>query len=187
MTKLDFAINAALVFSYVALAMGDKAGLLTFAEEAGDYLPPNRGSGQLNRILDELYSVQATAMNSSFRDAYLQLQSRLRKRSLLLFFTDLTDPDTAKSAVKYLGLLSRRHLCVCVAIGDPEVAEWAAKTPKDESEIYRQVIALTTLQDRALALSELRRAGVQVVDTLPEALTAEAVNRYLELKTAGRL
>jgi uncharacterized protein (DUF58 family) len=167
--------------------MGDKAGLLTFAEETEAYLPPNRGTGQLNRILEELYAVQATTMNASFADAYLHLQTYLRKRSLLLFFTDLTDPETAKSAVKYMGLLARRHLCVCVAIGDPEVAEWAAKAPQNDSEAYRQVVALTMLQDRARALAELQRVGVQVMDTLPQNLTAEAVNRYLELKTAGRL
>jgi uncharacterized protein (DUF58 family) len=187
MTKLDFAVNAALVFSYVALALGDKVGMMTFAEEPGAFLPPHAGSPQLNRILDTLYDVQASVMDTSFVEAYLHLQRHVRKRSLLLFFTDLTDPETARSAVKYMGMLARRNLCVCVAVGDPEVAEWAAAVPESDGEVYRQAVALSTLADRARALSELRRAGVQVVDTLPQTLTAEAVSRYLQVKQAGLL
>ena len=53
--------------------------------------------------------------------------------------------------------------------------------------MYRQAVALTTLEERAVALSNLRRAGVQVVDTLPHTLTAEAVSRYLQVKQAGLL
>ncbi|MBW3623824.1 MAG: DUF58 domain-containing protein, partial [Armatimonadetes bacterium] len=187
MTKLDFGVNAALVSSYVALALGDRVGMMTFAEDAGAYVPPHAGSNQLNRILEELYAVQASTMDTSYVEAYIHLQRYLKKRSLLLFFTDMMDPETARSAVKYMGLLARRHLCVCVAVGDPEVAEWASLVPADEEEVYRQAVALTTLGDRANALTQLRRAGVQVVDTLPQTLTAEAVHRYLQVKQAGLL
>jgi uncharacterized protein (DUF58 family) len=187
MTKLDFAVNAALIFSYVALGLGDLVGMLTFTDAAGEFLPPDRGEGQLRRILEGLYRVQASTLDSSYPDVYLQLQNRLRRRSLLLFFTDLMDRESSQSAIRYMGLLARRHLCVCIAIGDPEVAEWAGKTPSDDEEVYRQAVALSALRDRAVALNELRRMGVRVVDALPESLTAEAVRRYLEAKRRGAI
>ncbi|GIV98486.1 MAG: hypothetical protein KatS3mg057_3143 [Herpetosiphonaceae bacterium] len=44
--KVDYAINAALLLSYVAMLKGDHIGLLTFADHVGSYLPPRRGKGQ---------------------------------------------------------------------------------------------------------------------------------------------
>ena len=43
------------------------------------------------------------------------------------------------------------------------------------------------LHDRAELLAGLERQGVMVVDTVPERLTVDAVNRYLSLKTGARI
>ncbi len=187
MTKLDFAVNAALVFSHVALAMGDRVGLLTFSEEIGEFIPPGAGSDHLPRILHALYRVQASRLDSDFAEAYLQVERELRKRSMILLFTDLMDAESNQHTVKYLGMMARRRLCVCVAVGDPEVAEWATRPPVSDEGVYRQAVALATLNDRAIALADLRRRGVHVMDTLPHTLTAEAVNRYLQVKARGLL
>ena len=47
MTLLDYAINASLVLSYVAIHRDDKAGLTTFAHRVETFLPASRRHSQM--------------------------------------------------------------------------------------------------------------------------------------------
>lgn len=60
MTLLDYAINASLVLSYVAIHKEDRAGLATFADRFDTFLPASRQGGQMQTILEALYSQQTT-------------------------------------------------------------------------------------------------------------------------------
>src|SRR6202011_5999540 len=46
LTKLDHAINAALLLVHVALRSGDRAGMLAFSDTVTDTLPPRAGTAQ---------------------------------------------------------------------------------------------------------------------------------------------
>ena len=60
MTLLDYAINAALVLSYVAINKQDKAGLVTFADQFDTFVPADRQPTQMQLILESLYHQQTT-------------------------------------------------------------------------------------------------------------------------------
>ena len=55
MTLLDYAINATLILSRVALLKQDRAGIVTFSETIGQVLPADRRAAQMNNILETLY------------------------------------------------------------------------------------------------------------------------------------
>src|SRR5262249_15077849 len=54
MQKVDYAANAALLLAYVALGLGDRVGLLTFADRVEAYVPPARGRRQMQLLLNAL-------------------------------------------------------------------------------------------------------------------------------------
>ena len=56
MTLLDYAINASLVLTNVALMRQDKAGLVTFSNKIGTFLPADRKGTQMETILESLYN-----------------------------------------------------------------------------------------------------------------------------------
>ena len=58
MTLLDYAINAALVLSYVTINKQDKAGLVTFADQFGTFVAPSKQEGQMQTIQEALYAEQ---------------------------------------------------------------------------------------------------------------------------------
>lgn len=60
MTLLDYAINASLVLSYVVMRKEDKAGLVTFNEHFDTFIPASRQPGQMQALLENLYSQQTT-------------------------------------------------------------------------------------------------------------------------------
>jgi uncharacterized protein (DUF58 family) len=98
LSKLDHAINSALVLAHVALTLGDRVGLLAFDDTTRSYVAPGRGREQLQLLLRGVQALQPVTTNSSFVEAHLQVEARLRRRGLLVCFTDLTDEETAASA-----------------------------------------------------------------------------------------
>ena len=72
-------------------------------------------------------------------------------------------------------------------VADVPLQGLAARTPEDTTELYDVLVARGLLQARSEMLAGLEREGVMVLDTVPERLTVDAVNRYLSLKTGVRL
>jgi uncharacterized protein (DUF58 family) len=185
--KMDYAVNAALLLAYVATLSDDKVGLLVFADSVQTWIPPAKGRGQVYRILDALYNAQAKRSEPDYRGAFAYLAGRWRRRSLVVCFTDLWDPDSSRQTMAELASLQPRHLVACVTLMDTKVlrvAEAPLKTPQD---LYEQGVALQVLDDRQRAVSELQRRGVLVVDSPAEKLSAALVNRYLEVKERMQL
>ena len=59
LAKLEYAIDAAVRFAFVALASGDKVGMLTFAERIQNFVPPADGAMQFRLLLESVYDLKA--------------------------------------------------------------------------------------------------------------------------------
>jgi uncharacterized protein (DUF58 family) len=187
MTKADYAVNACVLLSYVAALADDQIGLFAFAEQPRLFMRPGKGRAQVFRLLEGLYSQHAVARESNYRVAFTHLASQLRKRTLVILFTDLIDPDSSRRLIESIGVLSKRHRVLCVAFSDYELAEVVEALPERPDDMYRQAVAASMLEDRRRALAELARRGVLSVDAGPSGLTVTAVNKYLELKSAAKV
>jgi len=183
MTKLDYAVNAALMSAYVASAMGDRVGLLAFAQEVHAYVPPRPGRRQVFRILEQLYRLEPQLVEPDYDDAFRYLALRQRRRSLVIVFTDLVDPDSSEELLKHVGALHPHHLVLCCTLADPDLLASAHSLPQESGEVYGKAVALGLLADRHSALAYLRHRGVHLVDAPADQLTTETINRYLELKS----
>lgn len=182
MTKLDYAINAALMAAYVGAAMGDRVGLLAFGADIRAYLPPRRGRRQVFRLLESLYRLEPELVEPDYEGAFQYLSLRHRRRSLVVVFTDLVDPDASELLLKQIGALHPHHLVLCVTVADAGVLEIAHAMPDTAHRVYEKAIAYQVMADREAALSCLRRRGAAVVDVPADQLASATVNRYLELK-----
>jgi len=182
MSKLDYAINAALMLAYVATERDDRVGLLAFADSVQQFLPPGKGKAQVGRITDALYGLQARLHEPDYGLAFSTLFSRSRKRSLVICFTDLIDKDASARLLSGMASLFPRHLPLLVALRDPDLQAAAGQDPAGAFEAYEKAVAIAAIGDRREALSAITRRGVLVLDTPPQALTVATVNRYLEIK-----
>ena len=82
MTLLDYAINASLVLSYVAMRKEDKAGLVTFDEHFDTFVPASKQPGHMQTLLEKLYSQQTTFGETDFSALCVHLNKHVNKRSL---------------------------------------------------------------------------------------------------------
>lgn len=185
--KMDYAVNAALLLAYVATLTDDKVGLLVFADTVQTWIPPRKGRAQVYAILEALYNAEARRVEPDYRAAFAYLNARWRRRSLVVTFTDLWDPDSSRQTLKELSALQPRHLVACVTLLDTKVLRKAEATINKPDDVYEQGVALQVLDDRGKAIGELKRRGVLVVDSQAEKLSAALVNRYLEVKEKSLL
>ncbi|HLQ60703.1 MAG TPA: DUF58 domain-containing protein, partial [Candidatus Acidoferrales bacterium] len=187
LTKLDHAVNAALLLAWVAQTQGDRVGLLTFSDRVRSFRAPERGAGQVGRLNQLLYDVDAEYVEPDYAAAFLFLAYRLRRRSLVVVLTDVLDPGASRELVAHALRLSGRHLVLVVAVSDPEVVA-ARETPLDRPErAYEWAAAEELLAARRQSFDLLQRGGVLGLDVPAGQLSPYLVERYLELKERALL
>ncbi|HET8569283.1 MAG TPA: DUF58 domain-containing protein [Candidatus Limnocylindria bacterium] len=182
LTKLDHAVNTALMLAYVATAKGDEVGFLGFADAVRAYAPPRRGRRQFLALTEELRRIEAATTETDFRAAFEFLRAKAARRALVVLFTDLVDEEASRSLVASVTRLAGRHLVLCCLLADPHLAETAAARPTSTQALYERVVAQEVRDARDRAIATLRRRGVHVIDVPAERLTVATVSRYLELK-----
>lgn len=187
MAKLDYVLNAVLLLGYVAAGVGDKVGLVTFADDIQSYLNPRQGKGQFYRMLEMLYGVEAQPVEPNYERALNYLMLKQRKRALVLLFTDLSGGFTMQALQVQVSLLAKKSLPLVVTISDPDVVAMARSRPHNSQTVYQQAAAARLLDERQLALDNLRRHGVQTLDVPANQLSIAVINRYLQLKGTMKL
>lgn len=182
LTRLDHALNALLMLAGVAMRLQDKVGLLVFAEEPLVYLPAQHGTPQLQRILEAVYDLEGRYSEPDYGAAFRLLGLRQRKRSLVVLFTDLVDPNASQALLSYTTALRPAHLPIFVSVRDPAVLELADRSPCDAADVYDRALATDLLAVRSAALDQLRARGIAVVDSSLGQVPSELVKRYIEAK-----
>lgn len=182
LTKLDHAVNTALMLAYVATGKGDEVGMLGFADDVRSYVVPRRGRSQFLRITEELRRIEVTTTEADPQRAFEFLRSRASRRSLAVLFTDLVSEDASRALVAAVTRLAGNNVVLCCLLADPRLEEVASHTPGTTEELYERVVAQSVREARARAIATLRQRGVHVIDVPAERLTVATIQRYLELK-----
>lgn len=185
--RLDASIHAALALAWVAIEQGDLAGGAAFGAELRFFSPPRSGPGQIRLLLDGLAPLQPESIEPDYRRQLGTLGSLLRKRTLIVLFTEVQGEDLSRELLTGLRMLSRRHLVCVVTLPDVRLHALATSQPTDESGLYQAGAAAEVLLDRAEALALVRRTGGMVVEAPPDRLAAGVIAAYLKAKSRGRL
>ncbi len=187
LSKLDRSINAALLLAYLATRSGDNVGLIVFGRDVQSFLAPRKGHRQFLAILEALYAVEGQVEEPDYGGALRYLSTRVRRRSLVVLFTELAGTEPSRRLLSVLGAMSARHLPLVIAQRNRDVERLASAVPGTETDVYRCAVAADLLHDKAAAIRTLAARGSLVLDVEPEQLSVAAVNRYLEIKARGRL
>lgn len=180
--KIDRAVSAALLTGYIGLKMNDRVSLFSFAgrpqvasaiySNSRDFSALQRAAARIEYHFEETnYTLGLTTLGAS-----------LDHRSLIVLFTEFTDPTSAELMLRAAGRLVSRHVVLCMVMTDKELESELARTPDKPSDITRANIASEMLRDRKLAMARLRRLGVHVVEASHDAMNAKLVDAYLTIK-----
>jgi uncharacterized protein (DUF58 family) len=182
LSPLDHAFNAMLLLAHVALIKGDQVGLLAFSDKVRAFVAPGGGPRRIRRLVHSVHNVFPELIESRYDRAFIELEQRCRKRSLVVLMTNLFDELGAQLIAEYLHNMTGRHLPLGVFLRDHDLFALADRGLVHQPALYPGAAAAAILNWRERVLAGLRMRGVLTLDTFPEELTAVLVNRYLEIK-----
>ncbi|MBY3206564.1 DUF58 domain-containing protein [Rhizobium laguerreae] len=182
-TKLDRAINAALATCWGAGLAGDLVGFYSFDSRPRLFVPALPGRAAFSRLQTVCAGLRYETQETNHTLGLTHLSGRLKRRSLIVIFSDFVDTITAELMIENIQVLARHHFVVYVALRDPMLAKLIEPEETTLDAVARSVAARQILQERRAVMEKLARLGVLCLDSTPEALTSDLIARYIEIKS----
>jgi uncharacterized protein (DUF58 family) len=179
LSLFDHALNATLMLSHVAARGGDRVGLLAFSDTIKSYAPPAGGAGAARAIVQAGYDLHPELVETAYGEAFEHVGVRVRKRSLVVLFTQVVDDVAAAELLRLMRGVMPRHLPLLVILRDIEIDELVEGT-NDDPYVRGAAAELSSFRDRLVR--DLKRHGALVLDVSPGQLTPALIDRYLEIK-----
>ena len=186
-SKLDYAVNAALSLAQVATQCGDRVGLLAYGRAIQFNVAAGRGALHLRSIVDCLAQVRPEASEADHSRAARVLLTEQSRRSLVVWITDFAETPTTPEVIEYAMQMTQRHLVVFSAMNQPDLTALADSIPQTAEEMYRHAAALEIAHRRDLLMRGLRQRGVFAFELVPGLLASSLVNQYLDIKERNLL
>ncbi|WP_299252327.1 DUF58 domain-containing protein [uncultured Lacinutrix sp.] len=187
LSLLDYAINATLVISNIALMKQDKAGMFAFSRNVSNRVVAQRRPSQMNTILETLYNLDTDYAESDFARLYIDVKRTINQRSLFLLYTNFETLDALHRQLGYLQALAKNHLLVVIFFKNTELDKITTKKSDNTFEIFEKTIAEKFIYEKKLIVNELQKHGIYSILTTPQNLTVDTINKYLEIKARGLL
>lgn len=182
LSLLDYAINASLVLTNVALLKQDRAGLITFSEQIGTFLPAEKKVSQMQSVLEVLHKQKTRYLESDFEKLYACIRTRITQRSLIILFTNFESLSGLQRQLPYLRKIAQHHLLLVVFFENTELREFINKEASDIETIYTKTIAEKFAFEKRQIVKEMQQYGILSILTAPQNVTVNTLNKYLELK-----
>jgi uncharacterized protein (DUF58 family) len=178
----DHALNASLMLARVAARNGDRVGLLGFDDSVRAFVTPEGSRDASTRLIRAAYDLHPRLVDPDFDQAFAEFGRRVRKRCLLIVFTQVVDEAAAQALVRHARSLSSRHLPLFVLLRDSDIDAFMLHPSKNPLDLYTKAAAAELLRWRQSLFKDLRGAGALALDTAAQDLTGSLINRYLEIK-----
>lgn len=185
--RIDRAVTAALTTAWIALGAQDRVALYGFAQRPQVLSPFVTAPRDFARLQEAAAALDYSAEQPNFTLALSTLAARLRRRSLIVVFSEFTDPTSAELMIESMRRLVERHRVIFVVMADAELADFVHAPIRSAQDAAMAVTANTLQQQRTLVLQRLRRAGILVVEAPHQHIGNRLLDAYLSVKRAGSL
>ncbi|MEH0194135.1 DUF58 domain-containing protein [Caulobacter sp. CCNWLY153] len=180
--KVDRAINAGLLLAYACLRAGDRAGFYSFDSAPRLLTGVVSGLDAFRQLQHAAGRIDYSAEETNYTLALNTLAAKLGRRSLVVVFTDFTDPTAAELMIDASAHLLRRHLVLFVVMQDEELEAMVDAEPFEPADISRAVVSAGLLREREAVVARLRRMGAHIVEAPAARIGPALINTYVDLK-----
>ena len=187
MPKLDHAIKAGLLLSWISLRSGDLVGGCGFDARFRGFIKPGRGMTYFTKLQHFTAGLAYRTEETNFTLGLTELNSRLQRRALVVIFTEFVDHISAELLIESLQIIARRHVVIFVSMRDPMLTSLQSASPDDFHRVAEAVIAYDFLRERSIVLDRIARLGVHCLDVPVRVVSSALINKYLMIKQRGLL
>ncbi|MGL4398453.1 MAG: DUF58 domain-containing protein [Luteolibacter sp.] len=196
LSKREIAAETAAVLGFSALHNGDKVGLLIFAHEPILFIPAEKGSRHLLRMIREILVAKPGQPGTSVAEACDFLVRTLRRKSVVFLISDFfSDP-----LEKPLGKLAKKHETIALRVMDPleTTLPKAGKVVMIDPETGFETLVNTSNSNLRMGYAKLTRRqqegvaaifkkhGIDAADLSTDGDTLAALHRLLKKRSRRR-
>ena len=142
------------------------------------WVPAQRGMASIDTLLRASYDLQPHPVATDYLAAATELSLRQRKRSLVMWVTNVRDEDS-EDLLGAIRMLQRRHVVVIASLREQALDDVMSSEAEELADAVRAGAAARYLSERAKAHDALRRHGVTVLDVTSAQLPGALVQQYL--------
>lgn len=118
-SKQEIAAEIAAILAFNAIRNNDKVGAILFTDQVERYIPPQKGSGHVWRVIKEIFSHQPEHGGTDVSAAVGFLGRVCRKRTTAFVISDYILPDSTDVVDRQMRSTARKHELINVLISDP--------------------------------------------------------------------
>ena len=122
--------------------------MLAFSDRVRAYVPPGGGARRIERLVHSVHNVFPELVEPRYDRAFVELEKRCRKRSLVVLITNLFDDVNAQIVADHLGNLVGRHLPLLVLLRDHDLFALADHAPDIGPRFFQGAAAAALLNWR---------------------------------------
>jgi uncharacterized protein (DUF58 family) len=185
--RLDHAIHAGLLLGWISLRSGDFVGSFGFDARVRQFMEPSRGLPYFAKLHNASSQLAYQTEETNFTLGLAELNFRLKRRALVVLFTEFIDTTTAELLLESLQRTANRHAVIFVTLRDPMLPDIVDARLDRFQNVAEAVVAHDLLRERAVVMERLARLGVHCLEVPPRGLAVALVNRYLTIKGRGLL
>ncbi len=112
--KQDLVTEIAAVLSFSAIQNNDKVGVIFFSDQIEKFIPPQKGTTHILRIIRELIDFKAESKGTRISEALRYLTNAIKKRATVFLISDFMDEGLDKA----LQIANFRHDIIAVRVTD---------------------------------------------------------------------
>ncbi|MGV9195172.1 DUF58 domain-containing protein [Microbacterium sp. MC2] len=183
-TRLDAAMEAALLLAALAARAGDHVHLVMFDRVLRARVTRVAGAALLPALVDAMAPVEPQLLDTDWDAVTTQVRALTTRPSLVVLLTAQDAPEAARG---FLGSLPGLTARTQVVVGSVTAADPGRARPTDAAGVYAQAAAARADAEAEAVAAAVRRAGADAVTAGPDELPPRIADRYLALKAAGRL
>ena len=184
-TRLDLALEAALLLAGGALKNGDEVSAIAYSDHVHTHVRRVKGEAGIRELVQALSTVMPHPVYAGVHTLIDIVFAHYKRRSLLLLFSDLTDLAANDLFLRSIAILERRHSCLVASFTD-EALEDAIITPiRNVAEAATVGTAAGLLNQRREYREQLTMRGIDVVETRTE-LLPDVARAYARFKNTRR-
>ncbi|MGB0258696.1 MAG: DUF58 domain-containing protein, partial [Coraliomargarita sp.] len=180
-TILERYVTAASVLGMVAEREGDRFGLVAYGQRVSRFVRANGGKQHGQVVQDALFDLKTERGPADFDELFTFLRTRLRRRALLVFLTDLSDAACSEEFQKRVPMIASQHYVLVNSIRREGVQALYADDEAPAS-LAEQIAGHMRWEQLRQMQSELRSQGVELTLVDDEKLSLDIVNQYLAVK-----
>lgn len=169
---LDLYVQSVSLLSLHTEQTGDLFGLISFSSFVDQYLPARTGRTHRKSVQEALYNLQGKKVTPDIEEVMTYIRNTIKKRSILIFLTDLRDPLVAESILDNIDLVRSRHKIVLGMLTPKHLQPLFSEPVESREDIYAALSAHNQWDSIKREKNKLTQKGIHFASANCENFTS---------------